>query len=350
MSPVRIGFIGVGSMGQCAHLKHYVTLPDVEVVALAELRPGLRAKVAARYGVPRTYATHTELLANEQLDGLVASQLYWRHGGLLPDLYQSGLPVFSEKPLAASLEVGERLVAALQASQSWHMVGYHKRSDPATECAQAEIARLQASGELGRLTYVRLLMPAGDWVANGFSDLLTDDGPLPEIASDPPATDLDTATFDQYSRFVNYYIHQLNLLRFLLGEPYAITYADPSGVLLAGQSRSGVACAIEMTPYTTTLDWQESAFICFEHGTITLELPAPLAANRPGRVTFFRDPGPGVQPQTVIPQLPWVSAMRQQAANFVAAIRGERRPPCEAPEALEDLRLARDYIRLFTGR
>ncbi|MCC7361308.1 MAG: Gfo/Idh/MocA family oxidoreductase [Anaerolineales bacterium] len=349
MSLVRIGFIGVGSMGQCAHLKHYATLPGVEVVALAELRPGLRAKVAARYGVPRAYATHTELLAHEQLDGLVAAQPYWQHGSLLPDLYQAGLPLFTEKPLAASLEVGERLVAALRASKSWHMVGYHKRSDLAAECAKAEIVRLQSTGELGRLTYVRLLMPAGDWIANGFSDLITDDSPLPEIASDPPAGDLDAATFDQYSRFVNFYIHQLNLLRFLLGEPYALTYADPSGVLLAGRGVSGAACAIEMTPYTTTLDWQESALICFERGTITLELPAPLAANRPGRVTFFRDPGPGAQPQTIRPHLPWVSAMRQQAANFVAAIRGERRPPCEAAEALEDLRLARDYIRLFTG-
>jgi hypothetical protein len=35
--------------------------------------------------------------------------------------------------------------------------------------------------------------------------------------------------------------------------------------------------------------------------------------------------------------------------NFVAAVRGERQPMCEAAEALEDLRVARDYIRLLTG-
>ena len=38
--------------------------------------------------------------------------------------------------------------------------------------------------------------------------------------------------------------------------------------------------------------------------------------------------------------------MRQQAMNFVAAIKGERRPPCEAAEALEDLKVAREYSRL----
>ena len=40
----------------------------------------------------------------------------------------------------------------------------------------------------------------------------------------------------------------------------------------------------------------------------------------------------------------------QQAMNFVAAIRGEIQPPCEAAEALEDLKIARDYIRLVTGQ
>ncbi len=121
-------------------------------------------------------------------------------------------------------------------------------------------------------------------------------------------------------------------MRHLLGEPYQVTYADPSGVLLAGQSASGVACTIEMSPYRTTIDWQESALVCFEHGYVKLELPAPLASNRPGRVEFFRDPGDGADARDAsIPQLPWVHAMRQQAMNFVARHPGARcKPPCEA--------------------
>jgi predicted dehydrogenase len=348
--PVKIGFIGVGGMGQCAHLKNYVTVPGCKVVALAEVRTSLGQKVAARYQVPRVYPSHLELLANEKLDGLVASQPFGRHGVLLPELLKAGIPIFTEKPLAASLEVGSRIVEALKASGTWLMVGYHKRSDPATMGAKAEIDRLKTTGELGRLTYVRILMPAGDWVANGFTDLIHEDGPYPQLAWDPPAIDMDQATFDRYTAFVNYYIHQVNLMRYLLGEPYQVTYADPSGVLLAGQSASGVACTIEMTPYRTTIDWQESALVCFEKGYVRLELPAPLASNRPGQVEFFRDPGEGATPQTVVPQLPWVHAMRQQALNFIAALRGEARPPCEAEEALEDLKMARDYIRLWCGR
>ncbi len=347
---VKIGFVGVGGMGQCAHLRNYVTVEGCEVVALAELRQDLGHAVATRYGVPAVYASHAEMLANEELDGIVASQPFDRHGVLVPDLLDAGVPVFTEKPLAASVEVGERIVESVGASGTWYMVGYHKRSDPATMKAKAEIDRLKTSGELGKLTYVRILMPAGDWVAAGFNDLISVPGDYPAVDRDAPASDMDSDTYRSYTAFVNYYIHQVNLMRYLLGEPYQVTYAEPSGVLLAGQSASGVACTIEMSPYRTTIDWQESALVCFERGYVKLELPAPLASNQPGRVEFFADPDTGTTPETRIPQLPWVHAMRQQAINFVAAIKGEAPPPCEAAEALEDLKVAREYIRLFTGK
>ena len=51
-----------------------------------------------------------------------------------------------------------------------------------------------------------------------------------------------------------------------------------------------------------------------------------------------------------MPQLPWVGAMRHQALNSLRAVRGEMAPMCEAREALEDLRVARDYLRLLTGK
>lgn len=332
-------------MGQCAHLRNYAANPECEVVALAELRPQLAARVAARYGVPRVYPNAAAMLAAEPLDGIVASQPFDRHGQLLEPLYRAGIPIFTEKPLAASVAVGERLLEALAAGGSWHMVGYHKRSDPATMYAKAEIDRLKQSGELGRLQYLRLTMPAGDWIAGGFCDLLRSDEKVPESAHD-----VNVGWDDPYFQFVNYYIHQVNLLRYLLGEPYRAVFADKGGMLLVAESASGVTAAIELSPYHTTVDWQESALVAFAKGYVKLELPAPLARNRPGRVEILRDPGQGVTPTTTVPQLPWVHAMAQQASNFIRAIRGEAPPPCAAAEALEDLRVAREYIRLSSGK
>ena len=84
MSKLRIGFVGVGNMGQAAHLRNYVTLPECEVVALAEVRPKLGKAVAQRYGIPKVYASHLEMVETEKLDGIVAIQQFQNHITLIP--------------------------------------------------------------------------------------------------------------------------------------------------------------------------------------------------------------------------------------------------------------------------
>ncbi len=345
---VRVGFVGVGSMGQMAHLRNYVVLPECEVVAVAELRKNTGQAVARRYNIPRWHPTAAEMLANEELDAIVASQPFTRHGIVLGTLLAAGVPVFTEKPLAASVATGRRIVDMVRQSDTFVMLGYHKRSDPATMYAKSRIDDLTASGALGRLTYVRVLMPAGDWIAGGFEGMIAEtDEPVP-METDPPDPDFDGARGERYVSFVNYYIHQVNLLRHLIGASYKPVFADRNGVLLVAEAENGVSGTIEMSPYRTTIDWQEEVLVCFEHGWIKIELPAPVALNRPGRVTVYSDAG--ATPMREEPTLPWTHAMKQQARNFLAAVRGERPPMTGVEEGLEDLQVAAEYLRLFEGR
>ncbi len=336
-------------MGQMAHLRNYVMEPGCEVGAVAELKEKTGRSVARRYGVPACYPTAKEMLEKEDLDAIVASQPFDRHAILVPELLKAGKPVFIEKPLAASVQAGERIQKAVQDSGTFVMVGYHKRSDPATEFVRRRLEALAASGEIGEMTYVRITMPAGDWVAGGFDGRIDEGDEAGDLGRDPPPPDMDAQAHAEYLRFVNYYIHQVNLMRHLLGEGYEPVYADPEGRLLVGRSVSGKTCTIEMSPYTTTVDWQELALVCFERGWVELSLPAPLASNRSGQARVYRDPGGGVTPMLECPTLPWVHAMRQQAANFIAAVRGERPPVTDAAESLEDLRVARAYLDLLLG-
>lgn len=351
MRRVRIGFVGVGNMGQAAHLRNFVMVPNCEVVALCDIKPDHAAQVAQKWGIPHTYTSHQHMLANHELDGIVAIQPFTRHGSIIPELLSYGKPILTEKPIAASIAQGERIVAAARAHHTWVMVGYHKRADPAVVYAKAEIARLVASGELGKMTYIRILMPAGDWIANGFVQNIPSPDITDSLPHDPPPSDMDADSYAAYVTFVNYYIHQVNLMRHLLGEDWQVTHAAPSGHLLVGQSTTGVTCSIEMSPYQTSVDWQESALVCFERGWINIELPAPLAFTRPGRVTIMRDPLPtsATPPSTTSPHLPWVHAMWQQAQCFVNAVAGTAQPLCTAQEALSDLLLARAYLSLHRG-
>ncbi|QGQ94558.1 gfo/Idh/MocA family oxidoreductase [Paenibacillus psychroresistens] len=343
---LKLGFVGTGGMGQMAHLSNYAVLKEeCEVVAIAEPRPQLAQTVAARYGIPQVFSSHEELLLHGGVDAIIAAQPYTRHSILIPDILRAGLPVFTEKPLTLSVSAGEKLASLSEELGVLHMVGYHKRSDPAMEYAKKLVEEWKQSGEFGKLNYIRVTMPPGDWVSGADMPLGTDEAGVPgELEPLPP--EFDQANGKKYDIFVNYYIHQVNAIRFLLGEPYKVTFADRSGVLLAGESESGVCVTLEMAPYSTSIEWHEGILVAFEKGFIKIDLPAPLVRQIAGRVIVMRDNGKSA-PSYSEPIMPNVSAMRNQAKNFLAAVRGERPAPCAAKEALEDLKVARDYIQMM---
>jgi predicted dehydrogenase len=343
---IRIGFVGAGFMGQLAHLTNYANLDECEVVAIAEPRRELAEKVAQRYGIKEVFKDHLELLNKCEVDAIVAAQPYTHHIKLIPDILKAKKPLLTEKPLALSPEAGEELVRLAQENNVLYMIGNHKRSDPAMEYAKKLVDEWKATGLYGKMKLIRITMPPGDWVG-GANKPLTSNEPYPEIEHEAMPQYFDEATGKLYNSFVNYYIHQVNAMHFFYGEPYDVTFADKSGVLLVTESKSGVCGTIEMAPFNTSIDWQESVLIAFEKGYIKVELPPPLASQLPGRVTVMKDNGNGI-PTIEQPILPRISAMAQQARNFLAAVRGERPAPCEAKDAVEDLKIALKYVEMFS--
>lgn len=342
---VKIVFVGVGSMGQCAHLKNYVIIPECEVVAICEIKEKLGKKVAERYGIKNFYNRFDDLLQKEEFDGIVASQPFTRHYTILREILKAKKPVFIEKPLANSVEIGEKILDIIKKAGTFVMVGYHKRSDPASIYVKNLIEKFKISGEIGKLKYIRITMPPGDWIAGGFNDLITTDEKLPiNIEYDPKPENMEEDEFKEYIDFVNYYIHQVNFMRYLLGEDYKVKFADKSRILMVIESYSGIPGVIEMAPYKTSLSWEEKILICFENGYIELSLPAPLASNVSGKVKIYKDKP---TPQTIIPQFPPISAMYQQSINFIKSIKGEIKPPVDAEEALKDLKIAKEYFSLL---
>jgi predicted dehydrogenase len=338
MGKVKIAFVGTGSMGQLAHLVNYTAVDDCDVIAVADPRQKLAQKVARRYGVEKVYKDHKELLEKCDMDAVVAIQPFGNHINIVPDILKAKKHVFTEKPLAGSVEAGKKLVEMAKDNDVLYMVGYHKRSDPAMVYARKLIQEWKANKEYGRMRLVRITMPPGDWTG-GAGKALTSEEPKPE--------NINRKSERPYNEFINYYIHQINTLRFLFCEPYRLTFADKSGVLLVAESESGVCGTIEMAPYNNSIDWNETILVAFEKGYIQINLPSPLACQQAGHVTVMRDNGKE-EPSLLQPTLPKVSAMRLQAENFLAAVRGDRPAPCDAEEALEDLKIAGDYISIYS--
>ncbi|MCL2527371.1 MAG: Gfo/Idh/MocA family oxidoreductase [Defluviitaleaceae bacterium] len=341
MRKVKIGFLGVGYMGQLAHLLNYVQLPDYcEIVALCDVRIEQARHLATRYHIPKVYADYKELLADKEIEAVVCVQSFENHVVLVPEVLRAGKHVLTEKPLCVFPHNGAMLAQIAKETGKLHMVGYHKRSDPATEHAMSIINQWKESGEFGKMTYVRLSMPPGNYRKDADEPYFTNEPP----AHVPPEPGPEGITEDERNRmiwFVNYYIHQVNLMRHLLGEDYSMAYADKH--LFTAKSESGVNCVLELEPFNTTIDWQEHALVCFERGWVRIDLAAPLATQLASTVTIYRDKG--MESAFSYPMITNVCAMRNQAKNFLLAVTGERTAPCISEEAVRDLEIAEDYIK-----
>lgn len=344
MSKVRLGFLGCGYMGQNAHLQNYAALDSCEIVGVTDLRMKQAEKVAQAYFIPKVYGSAAEMLADPKIDAIVASQPFRNHVNVVCDVLNAGKHILTEKPLCVYHQNGRALVDCAAKNKKIHMIANHKRSDLAVEYAVDVIKKWKASGKMGGMNYVRLVMPPGDWIsgASGVNKPIATDEPYPDIPEEPMPAGMDAETSKKHIAFVNYYIHQVNLMRHLLGEEYKLTFGDRRGVLLAVESESGVTGTIEMATFSTSDDWQESALVCFQKGYVHIDLPAPLVSQRSGKVSVFSESGSGGS--YTAPVLPNVSAMRNQAKNFIRAIKGEIAPPCSSGEAIKDLVFAEEYI------
>jgi len=347
MDRLRIGFVGAGYMGQLAHIANYVGLPGVELAALAEGRPQLAEQVAARYGIGRVFPDHRALLAEAEVEAVVAIMPFSLHHAVVPDLLAAGKHVLTEKPITVQPESARKLADQAAAQGLVYQVGYQKRSDPAAVYAKRLAEQWRESGECGALRYLRASMPPGPWQMRIEPPIGTGE-PFPsypgETAEPPPAW-MDEQTGKLFISFINYYIHQVNLMRYLLGEDYRIRYADPAGVTFTATSESGVPCVLEMSPYATRNHWVETYTLCFAQGYLELSLPAPLARQQCGRVRVFR--GTGEHDSFEQPVLPPLWQFAQQARNFAAAASGQAPNIAPAAEAAKDLETAEEYLRVW---
>ena len=68
---LKVGIIGTGWIAE-SHAESYKNMPDVKVVALADLVPGKAEKFAKHYGFEdaHIYPDHKALLENEELDAV----------------------------------------------------------------------------------------------------------------------------------------------------------------------------------------------------------------------------------------------------------------------------------------
>ncbi len=331
--------VGVGYISQIAHLANYMETEGCEVVAIAEIRPDLRDAVAAHYGIPQAFPSHRELLDNADLDAVVAVTRRHHIGPVALDCLQAGKHLFTEKPMAATLQQAETLAEAARTAGVKYAIGYMKRHDTGVQLARGLIENLVASEDLGPLTFARFYCFQG----HHFYDRATPVGlgeERPEgLESWAVAPDwLPRELHADYDGFMNVCAHDLNLMRYLLD-------ATPSVVHLDYRAKAGSVALFDFGDFPAVLEfgmfehdnWCEGAEIFFQKGRMTIELPPPLLKDTPARVTLHRGTE-GDRVETFDVELGW--SFRRQAQAFIDDLRDDRVPLANGGDAVEDIRLA----------
>lgn len=145
---MKTAVIGVGSMGR-NHARVYSELAEAELVAVSDANAKLAESVAEKIGV-RAYTDYREMLAKEQPEAVSIAVPTVMHEEVGIVALEAGAHVLMEKPIAATVEEGQRLIEKAKSVGRQLMVGHIVRFNPAIQALKQKLA----AGELGRIFQV----------------------------------------------------------------------------------------------------------------------------------------------------------------------------------------------------
>jgi UDP-N-acetylglucosamine 3-dehydrogenase len=220
---LKIAVVGAGAMG-ARHLKKLTELPGVVVGGLVDPDPATDMQ-ATEIGVPR-FDDLAALLAAGPLDAVCVATPTPTHHLMVRQAVDAGLHVLVEKPIAATLEEADELIAAAERAGVILAVGHIERHNPVVR----ELRQLIADGTLGTVSSVLARRVGG-------------------VPPKEPITDV----------IIDLAVHDIDVIGYLLNEPPELLAAhgsrtfhssrhDSAELLLRIGSASGFIQANWVTP------------------------------------------------------------------------------------------------------
>ncbi|TDE33334.1 Gfo/Idh/MocA family oxidoreductase [Nonomuraea mesophila] len=207
-----IAVVGAGAIVDVAHLPAY-RRAGLEVTGLYDLDAGRAAEVADRHGVPRTYGSPAELLADERAAVVDIAVAPGAQPGIAKEALAAGRHVLCQKPFAPDVETGREIVELAAARGLKVAVNQQLRFDEGIAAARAMV-RAGWIGEPTAMTFtvnIHTDWSGWDWLVG--ADRL---------------------------EIVYHSIHYLDAIRSILGDPELVfcTGGRTPGQLAKGETRT----------------------------------------------------------------------------------------------------------------
>jgi len=149
---IGLGFIGFGLIGK-RHVLDFKAMPDVDLVAVAEVHKGRLDEASATMGgSPRAQGDFRRLLDDREVDAVVVSTPDHWHAPMTMMACAAGKDVYVEKPLSLFVREGRWMVDVARRHRRVVQVGTQQRSGPHYQRAR-ELIR---GGHIGQVVSVRM--------------------------------------------------------------------------------------------------------------------------------------------------------------------------------------------------
>jgi predicted dehydrogenase len=320
---LKAAVIGVGSMGR-NHARVYREIETVQLVAVADANAQTAAKVGANFTVPH-FADYEAMLDECKPDLVSLAVPTSLHLEVGAKLIERGIHVLVEKPIASTVQEGEKLIALAKKHNVVLAVGHIERFNPAV----MELRRRLREGMAGRIykVHTERLSP--------YPSRIQDAGVVIDLAS-----------------------HDIDLLRYLLnneeivrlyGETLQSINSDRedmfNGLIRFRSGAVGVLDVNWITPTKIRRLTVTGARGMFRCDLLSQELFFYENENAPSQwdsLSILR----GVTEGNVIGiRIQRHEPLAAELNDFVNAVRNQRPPTVTGEDGLETLRIALNFVR-----
>jgi phthalate 4,5-cis-dihydrodiol dehydrogenase len=154
---LKMGMVGIG-VGGAEMLPAFEAMPEIELVAGADINARVRQAFSARYEVP-CYATVEELCADPNVEGIWVSTPNRFHAPYTIIAANHGKHVVVEKPMALNLREAEQMIEACQKNRVKLVAGHTRSFTPPIRT----MWRIISSGQMGKARAINLFAYS-DWM------------------------------------------------------------------------------------------------------------------------------------------------------------------------------------------
>jgi predicted dehydrogenase len=319
---LKAAVIGVGSMGR-NHTRVYREIEHVELVAVADANSQTAARVGANFGVAH-YTDYTTMLDECKPDLVSLAVPTGLHLEVGTQLITRGIHVLVEKPIARTVEEGEKLIELARKHKVVLAVGHIERFNPAV----MELRRRMREGMVGRIykIHAERLSP--------YPSRIQDAGVVIDLAS-----------------------HDIDLLRYLMndeivrlfGETFQSINSDRedmfNGLIRFRSGAVGVLDVNWITPTKIRRLTVTGARGMFRCDLLSQELFFYENENAPSQwdtLSILR----GVSEGNIIGiRIQRHEPLVAELNDFVTAVRDDRQPTVTGEDGLATLRIALDFVR-----